>query len=148
MKNAYTILSHLTNQPQFKFLKQQVCYKKYIKLLGTKYQKAIAFVYIRNETLFVALTHPGFKMELNYNKDLLRSVLTQLAKHDKACEIMQAEKIVIFHSKYHTIPHENEDKDTVPYYNELATPDFVIASKDDALTQKFENIKKQIVCNK
>ncbi|HID92968.1 MAG TPA: hypothetical protein EYP60_02620, partial [bacterium (Candidatus Stahlbacteria)] len=27
---VFAILSHLANQPQFRFLKQQACYKKYI----------------------------------------------------------------------------------------------------------------------
>lgn len=141
------ILSHLSNQPQFRFLKQQTCYQKYIKLLGVKYQKAIAFVYIKNETLFVAVTHPGFKMELNYNRDLLKSVLTQLTSHDSECAMMKADKVVIFHSKYHPVKKAVEDISTVPYYNELSSSDFVIQSKDEELIKKFEQIKEQIKCN-
>jgi hypothetical protein len=148
MKNSSMILSHLTNQPQFRFLKQQGCYKKYISLLGAKYQKAIAFVYIKDETLFVAVTHPGFKMELNYNRDLLKSVLTELGKHDKACEMMQAKKVVVFHSKYHKIEEKMVDESTVPYYNELASTDFDIESEDEDIIEKFEAIKEQIKCNK
>jgi len=144
MKKASTILSHLSSQPQFRFLKQQVCYKKYISLLGAKYQKAIAFIYIKDDTLFIAVTHPGFKMELNYNKDLLTNVLTQLNKHDKTCDMMQAEKIVVFHSKYHPIKIKNPEISTVPYYSELASCDFPIECKDEALLEKFEDIKKCI----
>ena len=73
MEKVSTILSHLSNIPQFRSLKQQYCYRKFINLLSAKYQKAIAFVYIKDETLFVAVTHPGFKMELNYNRDLLKA---------------------------------------------------------------------------
>ncbi len=148
MKKVHTILSHLINQPQFRFLKQQVCYQKYIKLLGAKYQKAIAFVYIKNETLFIAVTHPGFKMELNYNLDLLKSLLTQLSSHDSACEMMKANKIVVFHSKYHPVAKEDEDVITVPHYNELASTDFDIKSEDEELIKKFEQIKESISCNK
>ena len=147
MKKAHIILSHLTNQPQFRFLKQQTCYQKYIKLLGSKYQKAIAFVYIKNETLFVAVTHPGFKMELNYNLDLLKSVLTQLTTHDNECKMMKANKVVIFHSKYHPVVKIEDDITTVPYYNELASSDFEIESEDEELKEKFERIKERIKCN-
>ena len=147
MKKAHIILSHLTNQPQFRFLKQQACYQKYIKLLGAKYQKAIAFVYIKNETLFVAVTHPGFKMELNYNRDLLKSVLTQLSTLDNECEMMKADKVVIFHSKYHPIAKVTDDITTVPYYHERASSDFEIETEDEALKKKFEDIKKVIECN-
>jgi len=147
MKKAYTILSHLSDQPQFRFLKQQVCYQKYIKLLGSKYQKAIAFVYIKNETLFIAVTHPGFKMELNYNKDLLKSVLTQLSSLDIECEMMKADKVVIFHSKYHPVAKIPDDISTVPYYNERASSDFEIKTEDKELKEKFEALKKVIECN-
>jgi hypothetical protein len=146
MKKVSTILSHLCNQPQFKVLKKQECYKKYISLLGIKYQKAIAFIYIKNETLFIAVTHPGFKMELNYNKDLLKSVLTQLSSHDKGCKIMQAKDVVIFHSKYHPVKKEI-NINTIPYYNELASSDFTIKSKDTEIIIKFKQIKEQIKCN-
>ncbi|HFQ62059.1 MAG TPA: hypothetical protein ENK39_07170 [Epsilonproteobacteria bacterium] len=148
MKKASSILSHLRNQPQFKFLKQQVCYKKYLALLTPKYQKAIAFIYIKNETLFIAVTHPGFKMELNYNRDLLKSVLTQLSSHDTECEMMQAKDVIIFHSKYHPVEKEKIAISTVPYYNELASSEFEIQSEDSELIVKFEQIKEQIKCNK
>ncbi len=141
------ILSHIINQPQFKFLKQQSCYQKYIKLLGSKYQKAIAFIYIKDETLFVAVTHPGFKMELNYNKDLLKSVLTQLSSLDNACKMMQAQKVVVFHSKYHPVKKEEEAISTVPYYHERASTAFKIETKDEELKEKFETLKKVIECN-
>ncbi len=144
MKKASIILSHLTNQPQFKVLKQESCYKKYISLLGTKWQKAIAFIYIKNDTLFVAVTHPGFKMELNYNRDLLKSVLTQLSSLDSACEMMKADKVVVFHSKYRSIVKEVPEESTVPYYNELASSEFVIENQDEEIKEKFEQIKAQI----
>ncbi len=148
MKNASMILSHLRNKPQFRFLKQQVCYKKYISLLGKKYQKAIAFIYIKDDTLFIAVTHPGFKMELNYNKDLLKSVLTQLVKYDDTCETMRASKVVVFHSKYHKMKEAPIDESTVPYYNELASVDFDIKSEDVDIIEKFNAIKEHIKCNK
>jgi len=148
MKKASTILSHLSSQPQFKFLEQQLCYKKYIALLTPKYQKAIAFIYIKDDTLFIAVTHPGFKMELNYNRDLLKSVLTQLGRHDSSCEMMQAKDVVIFHSKYHPMEKEKVEKSTVPYYYELASSDFKIESNDADIITKFEQIKEQIKCNK
>jgi len=147
MKNAYTILSHITTKPQFKFLKQQVCYKKYIKLLSSKYQKAIAFIYIKNEILYIAVTHPGFKMELNYNRDLLKSILTQFKNHHKDCEMMQAKDIIIFHSKYYPTKQEKKEESTVPYYSELASEKFEILSKDKDIIKKFENIKEHVKCN-
>lgn len=140
------ILSHLSSQPQFKSLKRQECYQKYINLLSSKWQKAVAFVYIKDETLFIAVTHPGFKMELNYNKDLLKSLLSQLSKYDKACETMEAQKVVVFHSKYYAMPQEKTSYVTVPHYHERAKGDFETPT-DKELKEKFEHIKALISCN-
>ena len=139
------ILSHLSSQPQFKSLKRQECYQKYINLLSPKWQKAVAFVYIKDETLFIAVTHPGFKMELNYNRDLLKSLLTQLNNHDENCAIMRADKVVVFHSKYHTMPEETIEKSTVPHYHERATGSFV-TPEDEMLKTLFERIKSHVLC--
>lgn len=141
------ILSHLSSQPQFKSLKRQECYQKYIDLLSKKWQKAVAFVYVKDGTLFIAVTHPGFKMELNYNRDLLKSLLTQLNTYDKNCEMMQAQKVVVFHSKYHTMPKEKSEEKTVPHYHERAAGTFE-TPKDEKLKTLFERIKSLIVCNK
>ena len=148
MKKASTILSHLSSQPQFRYLKQQACYTKYISLLTQKYQKAIAFVYIKDDTLFIAVKHPGFKMELNYNRDLLKSLLTQLNTYDTECEMMSASKVVVFHSKYHPMQKSTETISAVPYYTELASSEFEIHAQDSELKEKFEHIKEAILCNK
>jgi len=138
MKKASIILSHLSNQPQFRYLKQEACYKKYISLLGKKWQKAVAFIYIKNETLFIAITHPGFKMELHYNRDLLKSLLTQMASLDPECKIMKADKVVVFHSKYRSIIKEEPEITTVPYYNELSSSQFDLNDLDREIQKKFE----------
>ena len=146
MKKACTILSHLSSQPQFKVLKRQECYQKYINLLSPKWQKAVAFIYIKDETLFIAVTHPGFKMELNYNRDLLKSLLRQLNTHDKNCHEMQASKVVVFHSKYHAMPEKKASYISVPHYHERAQGTFD-TPQDDALKESFERIQN-IICNR
>ena len=147
MKNVSSILSHLTYQPQFKSLRKHTCYRKFIQLLPRKFQQAIAFVYLDKATLFVALSHPGYKMELNYNRDLLKSVLTMLGEYDKTCRHMSAENIIIFNSKYHT-PAPEEPLLTDPKYHESAQADFFIQSDDHAIREKFESIKKRILDNR
>jgi len=139
------ILSHLSSQPQFKSLKRQECYQKYINLLSQKWQKAVAFVYIKDDTLFIAVTHPGFKMDLNYNRDLLKSLLTQLNTYDCNCQSMTAEKVVIFHSKYHAMPEEKVSISTVPYYHERSSGTFSLPT-DKTLKKTFERIQALITC--
>ena len=147
MKKAHTIISHISNLPEFKLLKKHYCYQKFISLLNPRFKKAIAFVYIRDETLFVALSHPGFKMELNYNKDLLKSLLTMLAKNDERCKKMKADKIVLFNSKLVSILKEKPIESTVPYYQEMAMGEFTIESEDIELKEAFNKIRSSIEKN-
>jgi len=149
MKNVRSILSHLVNQPQFKVLKKQSCYNKFIEHLQPKFKKAIAFVYIKNNILFIALSNPGYKMELNYNKDLLRSLLNMMGEYDENCSGLKANSVVIFNSKFYTKKHINKiKKATDPKYKELSSGEFSIKSKDKNIIKNFEKIKQIIIQNK
>ncbi|NOZ90546.1 MAG: hypothetical protein GXO60_04580 [Epsilonproteobacteria bacterium] len=147
MKKANTILSHILHLPEFKSLQSHYCYQKFISLLSPKFQKAIAFVYIRQNTLFVALRHPGYKMELNYNKDLLKSILSLLRKQDERCNFLVANKVVFFNSKFKTIIQDEKKEQTIPYYSEMASGDFEIECKDEDLQEAFKKIKSMIKKN-
>ena len=144
MKQASAIISHIRNLPEFKLLKKHYCYQKFISLLSPRFQKAIAFVYVKEETLFVALSHPGFKMELNYNKNSLKEILTMLAKVDRKCETMKASKVILFNSKHLSIIKEKKIESTVPYYEEMAWGEFEIKSEDKELQEMFYKIKESI----
>jgi len=144
MKRANTILSHIQNLPEFRLLKSHYCYQKFISLLNPRFQKAIAFVYVRDETLFVALSHPGFKMELNYNKDLLKSLLSLLIKSDEKCKSLKATKVVLFNSRHNSIIKKKSILSTVPYYPEMALGEFSIQSEDEDLQVAFQKIRDLI----
>jgi len=148
MKSANSILQHIHQLPEFKSLQTHYCYQKFISLLNPRYQKAIAFVYIRQNTLFIALSHPGFKMELHYNQDLLKNLLTLLSNQDKRCKRVKAEKIILFNSKYKSIIKQNHNEDTVPHYSEMALGEFAIKSKDWQIVDAFNRIKASINKNK
>jgi hypothetical protein len=61
---------------------------------------------------------------------------------------MEAERIVIFPSKYHTAPPKNEHENTVPRYSELATGAFKIPKKDPRLQACFLKIRQDILRNR
>ena len=144
MKHANTILSHIQSLPQFKVLKSHYCYQKFITSLSPKFQKAIAFIYVRDNTLFIALSHPGFKMELNYSKDSLKDVLNMLGRIDKRCQALRASKVVLFNSRHLSIIKEKKTESTVPYYQEHSLGTFHIESEDKELIEAFENIRSSI----
>jgi len=146
MKNVSTILTHLISKPQFKSIQTHGCYNKFLKLLPQKFKKGVAFVYIQNETLFVALSHPGYKMELNYNKDLLKSLLKMIREHNPECSGLVAHSVVIFNSLFYAEkPHGRYQSD--PKYNELALGVFQINTTDSGLREKFDTIKEHIYTN-
>jgi len=147
MKNIHSILSHLVNQPQFRILKKHHCYQKFIDLLPPKFKRAIAFVYIKNDTLFMALSHPGYKVELDYNKDLLKSLLNMMGKHNSDCSMLSVSSVIIFNSKFYVDKPEEKD-DTDPKYPERSNGYFKIDTNDKKLLEAFENIKQTIIRNK
>ena len=116
-------------------------------LLPPRFQKAIAFIYIKNDTLFIALSHPGYKMELNYNKELFKELLATLRMHAAECKTHTADKVVFFNAKYHN-SEEKKKSDTVPYYSELSSGDFTIDLDNEALKQKFLYTKTLIAKQK
>ena len=144
MKQAHSILSHIRSLPQFKKLKSHYCYQKFISSLAPKLQKAIAFVYVRENTLFVALSHPGFKMELHYSKDILKDILNMLALMDEKCKSLRASKVVLFNSKHLSIIKEKKIESTVPYYKEVSLGEFNINSRDKDIIDAFEKIRDSI----
>ena len=147
MKQAHTILSHIQSLPEFKLLKSHYCYAKFISLLNPRFQKAIAFIYVRDNTLFVALSHPGFKMELNMNKELLLNLLSILAKQDEKCQQLKASRVVLFNSKHLSIVKEKKIEDTEPHYQEMALGEFTIESEDQSIVEAFERVKALIKKN-
>ncbi len=144
MKQANTILSHIQSLPQFKLLKSHYCYQKFISSLNPRFKKAIAFVYVKEETLFVALSHPGFKMEMNYQKEILISILDILAKQEEKCQRLKAKKVVFFNSKHISIIKEKKIESTVPHYKEMAQGEFSIKSEDKELIKAFEAVRDSI----
>jgi hypothetical protein len=148
MKPAYAIISHIQSLPQFKKLKKHYCYKKFVASLAPKFQKAIAFVYVRDQTLFIALSHPGFKMELHYSKDLFRDVLNFLTQVDTKCQALKVSKVVLFNSKQLSITKERKIVSTVPHYKERSLGDFEIKSQDKDIINIFEKIRNSIKSNR
>ena len=91
--------------------------------------------------------HQSMLENLESNKEVLKDILSQFTLADKTCSMLQADKVVIFHSKFHKVPTQTEKSSTVPYYYELAEGEFKIDTKDTKLQEKFEAIKSTIKKN-
>ncbi len=143
-KIADSIITQLELLPQFKPLNRYYCYKKFISLLIPRYQRAIAFVYIRNNTIYIAVSHPGVNMELNSNKDFLKSILTMLINGDEKCKDLKASKIVLFNTNRGRAIRDKKEEDTIPRYRERALGNFKIETEDKDLRKIFINIREII----
>ena len=71
-----------------------------------------------------------------------------LKEHDESCREIEAERIVIFNSKY-AAGHDKESAEaTDPVYSELSCGEFDIHTEDQALREKFDAIRKCILENR
>ncbi len=75
MKKINEILSHLKNNPEFRKINTQETIQKFIELFPLKLKKGIKFAYVKRQILYFVLTHPVYKMEFEYNKNLINSLL-------------------------------------------------------------------------
>lgn len=135
MKNASEILTHLKYYPEFKKINTNITIEKLINALPLKLKKGIKFGYIKNQTLFFVLTHPVYKMEFEYNKSLIKSLL-------KKANIANVNDIKFFVTNVierKEIPNEEKD-----FYKERAHGIFENFCKDEELRRKFEEIRKII----
>jgi len=146
MKDTQSILQNLTSKAHFAPLKQHKCYRIFLSLLPPRFQKAIAFVTVKNSQLLIGLKHPGYKMELNYNQELLRGLLTMVKNSHQECNFLEAKKIIIFQSRYHK--PNTQTNDTIPYYRELAKGEFKVDIKNRELKEIFEEIREYILKNR
>ncbi|MEZ4693818.1 MAG: DUF721 domain-containing protein [Aliarcobacter sp.] len=75
MKKINEILSHLKNNPEFRKINTSFLIIKFIDALPLKLKKGVKFGYVKNQTLYFVLTHPVYKMEFEYNKADIKSLL-------------------------------------------------------------------------
>lgn len=145
MKNANMIIETIFRQKQYRPLSSYGCYGKFLNLIPPRFKRAISFIFVKENKLFIALSHPGYKMELNYNKDTIKSLLTPFIMQNPQCEFMKVSQVVVFESKYSiSASNESQVEDTIPRYSELSSGDFEIDIEDEVLREKFERIREII----
>ncbi|MDD3055653.1 MAG: DciA family protein [Aliarcobacter sp.] len=135
MKKINEILSHLKNNPEFSKINTSSLIKKFIEVLPLKLKKGVKFAYVKNQTLFFVLTHPVYKMEFEYNKADIKSLL-------KNFKIANVEDIGFFITN--VIEKKQEQQTPIPLYKERSFGIFDNKAKDEYLFRKFEKIREII----
>ena len=135
MKKINEILSHLKNNPEFSKINTSFLIKKFIEVLPLKLKKGVKFAYVKNQTLYFVLTHPVYKMEFEYNKADIKSLL-------KNFKIANVEDIGFFITN--VIEKKEEPKEPTPLYIERSYGIFENKAKDEYIFRKFEKIREII----
>lgn len=133
MKKVNDILSHLKYCPEFKKINTNDTLEKLIAALPPKLKKGVKFAYIKRQILFFVLTHPVYKMEFEYNKSLIKSLL-------KTANIANVDDIQFF------ITNKIEKKVEIkveepPSFEERSHGIFENCAKDEKIFKTFEAIR-------
>ncbi len=144
MKKSSNIITHLKNQPLYHKLKTIKCFEKIRSLLPPRLSNAILFIYIKNDTLFFVLNHPGYKMEFNYNLNLIKGVLKELKKREVICKDLIFKDIKTFVSNKIDFEEKKKETEEKLTYKERATGNFNIQTDNENLKKIFQNIQKII----
>ena len=135
MKKINEILSHLKNNPEFSKINTSFLIMKFIDVLPLKLKKGVKFGYIKNQTLYFVLTHPVYKMEFEYNKADIKSLL-------KSFKIANVEDIGFFVTNI--IEKKENNKEVIVFYKERSYGIFENKAKDEYIFKKFEKIRELI----
>jgi len=145
MKDSKSIISHLVQQPSLKKFEQMRCYERLLALLPQSFTSMIRFVYTKNDTLFFVLNHPCAKMEFNYKRNLIKSLLKEFNAHFPDCACLHVKDVQAFISN----KQDPEEDALIPasseiFYPEQANGTFENTCEDPKLNALFETIKETI----
>lgn len=129
------ILCHLKNNPEFRKINTQDTIQKFIELLPLKLKKGIKFAYIRRQILYFVLTHPVYKMEFEYNKSLINTLL-------KKANIANVDEVKFFVTN--KIQRKEKKIEKTETFNERSYGIFQNSIKDERLHTLAEEIRNII----
>lgn len=148
MKDAKNIISHLVKHPSMKKYEQMRCYDKLLSLLPKNFTHMVRFLYTKDETLFFVFNHPSAKMEFNYKRSLIKSLLSQILLHFPECECLHVKDIQCFVTNKPQDDETLESKSSDIFYEERADGIFENRCDDAKLQALFEEIRKAIQSHK
>ncbi|QOP41930.1 hypothetical protein [Sulfurimonas marina] len=139
MKNATDIIKIIQNQPQFSKLSHFHCIKKIQSLFNLPLQKMVKFAYIKNQTLFFVLNHPGAKQEFDNNIQSIKSALKFVTPEE--CKELSINDIRAFVTHTPSFkPSKPLQKETAPQYPERASGDISVDIQDERLNKLVKSI--------
>ena len=145
MKDSKSIISHLIQHPSMKKYEQMRCYDQLLRLLPKSFTSMVRFVYTKNETLFFVLNHPCAKMEFNYKRNLIKSLLKEIQAHFPECTCLEIKDVQAFVTNQPASEEEQPiQRHSHIVYEEQASGHFPVQCSDPTLLALFESIKETI----
>ena len=143
MKNSSDILNSLQNKPQFSKLSHYKCIHKIQSIFNAPLQKMIKFAYIKNNTLFFVLNHPGAKQEFDNNIQSIKSALKFHTPTECSNEKFNDIKAFVSHTPAFHVSTIQKPQ-TILSYKERATGNFKVPVRDDKLRELIYSIQNII----
>ncbi len=141
MKSAQTILQNLRSDTPLRRLKQNECSHRFLAQLPPRFAQAVAFAYVRNDRLHLALRHPGYKMELQYHRTLFRDLWNTLIRLEADCRASAVTDVILFVSRQAQSTRPRSRPRTVPRYAERADGVFHNRSTHPKIRERFERMR-------
>ena len=141
MKNASQIINFIQNKPQFSKLSKYKCIKRIESIFTPALQRMIKFSYIKNDTLFFVLSHPGGKQEFDNNIQHIKSALNFHTPEECRETLINDIKAFVTHTP--TKQTHTEVKKEVKY-KEQSSGNFTINIHDEKLNQLIKSIQNII----
>ena len=148
MKDSKSIISHLVQQPSFKKCGQARHYEKLLALLPFSFTRGVKSLYTKDNILFFVLNHPNAKMEFNYKRNLIKSLLNELSLQDKQSPFHTIKELKCFVTNQPEQPNTTAQSNTFEsyiFYAEKAEGSFENSAQDPKLHALFESIRQQII---
>lgn len=146
MKNASQIINSIQSKPQFSKLSKYKCINTIQAVFSPALQKMIKFAYIKNDTLFFVLNHPGAKQEFDNNIQSIKSALKYHTPDECSDIVINDIKAFVTHTPTKTTTIQIKTKELK--YVERASGDFTVDIKDEKLNKLIRSIQEIIKAKK
>jgi len=138
MKNSEQLISHFRSQSAFAPLKNLACINAVKELLPARLHKFILFGYVRHNTVFFALNHPGAKQEFD---NIINSIKTPLKKMPPlACKNQEIHDVRAFVSHKKPLQFTSAPSEEF-HYSERSQGQFQNSVKNEKLHEIIEEIR-------
>jgi len=145
MKDSQEVIRHLYFSNSQK-LRQVRCMNVLKSLLPPRLGESISYIYKKNQKLFIVIDQFGLKMEFNYKRELIKSLLKSIHKESSLCEdLLDAEVVISVSNKKRQQQHEIPQKHR---YEERAEGTFENLAQNEEIRELIEKIRHTIQNNR